>query len=80
MKKLADFESGVRGYVTGSCTIKVHFPIDARGNKEIACKHCPYLSNNERVCQLNKEIVNFSTRYVGVYCPLKIMEDTQNED
>lgn len=68
---MADFLSGVAGYVKGVCEITVNFPIDMKGTAEIACKHCPYLSSNERMCQLNKEPVAFPHKYVGANCPLK---------
>lgn len=68
---MANFSSGVAGYVKGTCEITVNFPIDTKGNAEIACKHCPYLSSNERMCQLNKEPVAFPNKFVGDKCPLK---------
>lgn len=64
-------ESGVAGYVKTSAIIKVNFPIDHKGREYIACIYCPYLSANQRTCQLNKEPVAFPDRYVGDYCPLK---------
>jgi len=72
---MSRFENGVKGYVTGECTIQVHFPIDFRDRAEIACKHCPYLSSNERICQLNKQPVAFPHNYVGARCPLEIKEE-----
>lgn len=71
---MANFESGVKGYVTGQCLVNVNFPIDFKDNAEIACKHCPYLSSNERICQLNKKPVAFPNKYVGDFCPLKPLE------
>ena len=68
------FESGVKGYITGECTIRVHFPVDFRDRAEIACRHCPYLSSNERICQLNKQPVAFPHTHVGAQCPLEIKE------
>lgn len=80
---MANFDSGVAGYVKAQTTVSVSFPIDYRGNAEIACIHCPYLSSNERMCQLNKEPVYYPRKYVGDFCPLiKIddnMEETNNE-
>lgn len=67
---MPNFESGVFGYVKGTATVSVAFPIDKNGAADIACKHCPYLSSNERVCQLNKQPVAFPQKYVGQYCPL----------
>lgn len=77
---MANFDSGVKGYVTVQYLVKVHFPIDFRDNAEIACKHCPYLSSNGRMCQLNKEPVAFPNTYVGDYCPLKPLESEEKEN
>jgi hypothetical protein len=68
---MANFESGVASYVKAEAVIKVNFPVDEKGRAEIACKHCPYLSSNERMCQLNKEPVAYPNKFVGDMCPLK---------
>lgn len=75
---MANFDSGVYGYVTATATVTVHFPIDKKGSAEIACRHCPFLSSNERVCQLNKSPVAFPNKYVGQECPLR--EETNNNE
>lgn len=71
---MANFESGVASYVKAEAIIKVNFPVDEKGKAEIACKHCPYLSSNERMCQLNKEPVAYPNRFVGDMCPLREVE------
>jgi hypothetical protein len=71
---MANFESGVASYVKAEAVIKVNFPVDEKGRAEIACKHCPYLSSNERMCQLNKEPVAYPNRFVGDMCPLREVE------
>lgn len=68
---MANFENGVKGYVKAQATITVYFPIDFKDRAEISCKHCPYLSSNERMCQLNKQPVAFPNQYVGQMCPLE---------
>ena len=68
------FESGVASYVKAEAIIRVNFPVDEKGRAEIACKHCPYLSSNERMCQLNKEPVAYPNKYVGDMCPLREVE------
>ena len=68
------FESGVASYVKAEAIIKVNFPVDEKGRAEIACKHCPYLSSNERMCQLNKEPVAYPNKFVGDMCPLREVE------
>lgn len=72
---MASFDSGVSGYVKAQAIIKVNFPVDSKGNAEVNCLHCPYLSSNERMCQLNKEPVAFPKKYVGDYCPLLQIEE-----
>ena len=74
---MARFDSGVKEYIVGSCEVKVHFPVDFRGNADITCKQCPYLSSNERMCQLNKMPVAYPNKYVGDYCPLE-REEKEN--
>ena len=71
---MANFESGVASYIKAEAVIKVNFPVDEKGRAEIACKHCPYLSSNERMCQLNKEPVAYPNKYVGDMCPLREVE------
>ena len=71
---MANFDSGVASYIKAEAVIKVNFPVDEKGRAEIACKHCPYLSSNERMCQLNKEPVAYPNKYVGDMCPLREVE------
>lgn len=68
---MAHFESGVSSYVKAEALVKVNFPVDEKGRAEIACKHCQYLSSNERMCQLNKEPVAYPSKFVGDMCPLQ---------
>ena len=77
---MANFDSGVKGYVTGQYLVKVNFPIDFKDNAEICCKHCQYLSSNERMCQLNKMPVAYPNKYVGDFCPLKPLEREEKEN
>lgn len=73
---MPNFESGVAGYITGVATVRVHFPVDFKGRAAINCKQCPYLSSNERVCQLNKMPVAFPSQFVGDNCMLEMVEET----
>lgn len=72
---MANFESGVAGFVKTEYLVKVSFPIDFKGNEDICCKHCPFLSSNERMCQLNKQPVAYPNKFVGYYCPLERKEE-----
>lgn len=72
---MANFESGVARYIIGQVTLTVGFPVDFKGNAEIACKHCRFFVRATQRCGLNQEIVNFPDKYVGVSCPLERIED-----
>lgn len=74
---MANFESGVASYIKTYAVINVYFPVDDKGRSEIACKHCPHLSSNERMCQLNKEPVAYPNKYVGDRCPLIKIEEKE---
>ena len=71
---MANFESGVASYIKAYAVVEVNFPVDFKGNADVSCMRCPYLSSNERMCQLNKEPVAYPNRYVGDKCPLQINE------
>lgn len=77
---MANFESGVARYIKTYAVVKVNFPVDFKGNAEICCKHCPYLSSNERMCQLNKEPIAYPKTHVGYECPLKLVEEDEGEE
>lgn len=64
------FESGVDSYVKAYAIIEVNFPVDLKGNPDISCYRCPYLSSNEKMCQLNKQPVAYPHKFVGQHCPL----------
>lgn len=75
---MANFESGVASYVKAYAVVEVNFPVDKKGNADISCKQCPYLSHTARICQLNKKPVAYPERYVGQYCPLDKIEEKEN--
>lgn len=72
---MANFDSGVSGYITGKATVEVHFPVDHNGNAEIACRFCQYYRQNYRICGLNGEIVAYGEHFVGDSCPLEKVEE-----
>lgn len=76
---MANFESGVADYVKTYAVVNVNFPVDEKGRAEIMCKHCPYLSSNERMCQLNKEPVAYPNKYIGDRCPLIEIENKEKK-
>lgn len=72
---MARFDSGVASYINAYAVVEVNFPVDDKGRSEICCRHCPYLSSNERMCQLNKEPVAYPNKFVGDKCPLHEIEN-----
>lgn len=78
---MANFETGVSGYIRARAVVEVAFPIDWRGSIEISCKHCPFYVRATQRCGLNQQVVNFPERYVGEQCPLERVEseETANE-
>ena len=66
---MADFSSGVSGFVTATATVKVSFPIDNRGNADVSCFQCPYYSQSSRICQLNKAVPAYPSKFIGQECP-----------
>lgn len=67
-------ENGIKAFVTATATMEVKFPIDWNGKEYVRCDKCPFLSSNERICQLNKEPVHFPHSAIGAWCPLKFPE------
>jgi hypothetical protein len=72
--RMANFDTGVKGYIKARAVVEVSFPIDWRDNPEIACKHCNFFVNSTRKCGLTQTVVNFPERFVGVDCPLEQVE------
>ena len=67
---MADFESGVKAYITGECIVKIHFPVDFKDNADISCYQCKMFSRNNGICQLTKEISEYPAKHIGSRCPL----------
>lgn len=74
---MSSFDSGVKGYIFGTVTIHVGFPIDWHGVPHISCTQCQFYSPSSRRCQVNKEVINFPEKYVGDKCPLEIEESEE---
>lgn len=68
---MANFDSGVKGYIWGECTVRVHFPVDWRDNPDVCCFQCPFFSRNTGVCQLTKEVSEYPQKHRGSKCPLE---------
>ena len=72
---MANFDTGVKEYLKATAVVEVYFPIDWKGNIEIACKHCPFYVRATQRCGLNQTIVNYPEKYVGEYCPLEEVKE-----
>lgn len=76
---MPSFETGVASYVEAEATVKVFFPVDAKGNADICCRQCYYFRTSSQSCALNGEICQYPNKYVGMCCPLKPTEE-RNEN
>lgn len=76
---MSKFDSGVKGYVFGTATIRVGFPIDWYDVPHISCTQCKFYSGASRRCQLNKELIAFPERYTGDHCPLEIEKSEEEK-
>lgn len=79
---MADFESGVKGYIRAKATVYVSFPIDMKGNEHKCCDRCffHYSGRSGVACALTNELLLYPEKYVGDKCPLvKISEEEWRE-
>lgn len=77
---MANFDSGVKSFIVGECKIKVNFPVNWKDVASVCCMQCPYLSSNERMCQLNKMPVQYPQNYIGYDCPLNFNNTDKGEN
>lgn len=68
-------QSGVQGYVIGTATVTVNFPIDLHGNLDINCRQCWYFRRTYSTCGLNGLVCEYPDKYIGSQCPLKFGEE-----
>ena len=52
-------QSGVQGYVTGTATVTVNFPVDLHGNLDINCRQCWYFRRTYSTCGLNGQVCEY---------------------
>lgn len=69
---MANFESGVSGFIHTKAVVNVCFPIDNKGVSAVSCNYCKYYSRYNRQCKLTDEVVPYPERYVGNDCPLEL--------
>ena len=77
---MPNFDTGIKAYIKATALVTTYFPIDFKGNTEVACKHCNYFVRATQRCGLNQQVVNFPEKYVGACCPLVMVEENEGEN
>jgi hypothetical protein len=72
------FDDGIQSYIEAEATVKVFFPVDFKGNADISCSQCFFFRRNYSTCGLNGEVCQYPNKYVGGSCPLKPVEENNN--
>ena len=76
---MANFDSGVKGYIRARAMVEVCFPIDWKDNTDVCCRQCDYFVRATQRCALNHSIVEYPEKYIGSNCPLEfISEEEEN--
>ena len=68
---MANFDTGVQGYIMGECVVNVHFPVDWQGRADVNCYQCNMFNRNNGICHITKEISEYPTKFRGSRCPLE---------
>ncbi len=76
---MANFETGISGYVRTKATVYVSFPIDHKGNRHECCDRCEfhYSGRSGITCALSGELLLFPDKYVGAKCPLNVITEDE---
>ncbi len=77
---MADFSSGVSGYIKGSVIVTVSFPVDIKGNASVCCAQCSFFDRYNRKCHLNDKMTAYPEKYIGQYCPLDFEDDEEGNE
>ena len=77
---MPNFESGISDYIHAQATVDVFFPIDNKGNADISCAQCYHFRKNYSTCGLNGEVCQYPQKYVGGSCPLKPVNEENNNN
>ena len=75
---MSRFDSGVKAYITGECTIKVHFPIDWKDKADVSCYQCEFFSRNSGLCQITKLVSEYPSKFISSNCPLEFDGEIKN--
>lgn len=74
---MPNFDNGVSAYIIAKAVITVGFPVDDRGRSDVSCNQCPYYGRSSKTCQLNKQLVHYPDKFIGVNCPLKFEDEVE---
>ena len=69
---MPNFDSGVSGFLVGTCLVEVNFPVDSKGRADVCCNQCPYYGRSSKTCQINKQVIHYPEKFIGINCPLNI--------
>ncbi|MGN1100911.1 MAG: hypothetical protein ACI4RG_01880 [Huintestinicola sp.] len=72
---MANFDSGVKGYIIGKATVQNAFPVDFRGVADVSCRQCRFYRMSSRKCGLNEDLIPYPDKYIGPECPLEFEEE-----
>ena len=53
--------------------------MDWKGNADISCNQCYFFRRNYNTCGLNGEVCQYPMKYVGGSCPLKPVNENNND-
>lgn len=72
---MANFDSGVKGYIIGRANVQNGFPVDFRGVADVSCRQCRFYRMSSRKCGLNEALIPYPDKYIGPECPLEFEEE-----
>jgi hypothetical protein len=72
---MANFDNGVKGYISAKCDVKVFFPVSWEGKMDVCCYQCKMFSRSTGLCQITKEISEYPHKYIGSHCPLEFDDE-----
>ena len=72
---MANFDSGVKGYIIGKAAVQNAFPVDLRGVADVSCKQCRFYRMSSRKCGLNEALIPYPDKYIGPECPIEFEKE-----
>ena len=75
---MPDFETGIKRYIVGRAIVENYFPVDYKDRQDISCTQCRFYRRSSGTCALNSAVCQYPEKYVGMDCPLHIVEEDHN--